>query len=171
MPPKYPVNPIGASKGKKTVKRTATVTKAQKHKKFMTSLKRVINAKIMRPEIKAKWLDALRSGKYAQTNGALKKGDSYCCLGVLCDVYAKTRRNGSHFEKDVNAGWLFGRGEREKFVTRDGCESHLYLPEPVAKWAGIPPHTTTDSEQDDLANMNDEGKSFEEIADYIEKHL
>lgn len=33
-----------------------------------------------------RWLTALRSGKYSQAREALKKGDSFCCLGVLCDV-------------------------------------------------------------------------------------
>jgi hypothetical protein len=49
----------------------------------------------MNAEIKAKWVAALRSGKYAQTRGALcntkvaedhKQVLSYCCLGVLCDI-------------------------------------------------------------------------------------
>lgn len=33
--------------------------------------------------LKAKWVEALRSGEYRQTVGSLKCGDSYCCLGVL----------------------------------------------------------------------------------------
>lgn len=44
----------------------------------------------MDPEIKAKWVAALRSGEYKQTRGMLKKegpdGPSFCCLGVLADV-------------------------------------------------------------------------------------
>lgn len=44
----------------------------------------------MKPEIKEKWLEALRSGNYKQGTGKLrqveKNGDTYCCLGVLCDV-------------------------------------------------------------------------------------
>lgn len=36
------------------------------------------------PDIKAKWLEALRSGKYKQGTGRLfRPGDTYCCLGVL----------------------------------------------------------------------------------------
>jgi hypothetical protein len=37
-------------------------------------------------EYKEKWVEALRSGKYKQGKGCLKKGDEYCCLGVLCDI-------------------------------------------------------------------------------------
>ena len=33
-----------------------------------------------------KWIEALRSGKYKQGKGFLKKGDCHCCLGVLCEV-------------------------------------------------------------------------------------
>lgn len=42
---------------------------------------------------KAKWVKALRSGKYAQTQGELKNDDGFCCLGVLrevCPRLAKT---------------------------------------------------------------------------------
>lgn len=44
----------------------------------------------MKKTIKTKWLAALRSGKYAQCEGTLRKenylgsgNDAYCCLGVL----------------------------------------------------------------------------------------
>jgi len=40
----------------------------------------------MTPELKALWLNALRSGEYSQTYGTLKGGAGYCCLGVLCHV-------------------------------------------------------------------------------------
>jgi hypothetical protein len=33
-----------------------------------------------------KWINALRSGKYQQTQGALQDFDGYCCLGVACKV-------------------------------------------------------------------------------------
>ncbi len=40
----------------------------------------------MDPILKAKWIEALRSGKYKQGKGVLRYGDEFCCLGVLCDV-------------------------------------------------------------------------------------
>ena len=40
----------------------------------------------MIPEIKAAWFEALRSGKFAQSTGALSGSAGYCCLGVLCVV-------------------------------------------------------------------------------------
>ncbi len=41
----------------------------------------------MNPELKAKWLEALRSGKFTQGRTVLKDSfGHYCCLGVLCEV-------------------------------------------------------------------------------------
>lgn len=41
----------------------------------------------MDPELKAKWLEALRSGRYQQGHGALRSAaQCYCCLGVLADI-------------------------------------------------------------------------------------
>jgi hypothetical protein len=40
----------------------------------------------MNPEIKTKWVAALRSGTYEQGSHVLRKGDRYCCLGVLCEI-------------------------------------------------------------------------------------
>lgn len=42
----------------------------------------------MDAELKAKWVEALRSGKYRQTRCKLHHTltDSFCCLGVLCVV-------------------------------------------------------------------------------------
>lgn len=41
----------------------------------------------MKPELKTKWIRALRSGKYKQGRGRLRtQKSSMCCLGVLCDI-------------------------------------------------------------------------------------
>lgn len=40
----------------------------------------------MDAEIKAKWIDALRSGKFKQGRGQFEYEGSFCCLGVLCKV-------------------------------------------------------------------------------------
>lgn len=41
----------------------------------------------MKPSIKKRWLEALRSGKYQQGKGVLlDKDHNFCCLGVLCDI-------------------------------------------------------------------------------------
>ena len=47
----------------------------------------------MKPEIRKQWCDALRSGEYTQVKGCLRWVEgtdaSYCCLGVLTDLYVK----------------------------------------------------------------------------------
>lgn len=52
----------------------------------------------MNPEIKAKWVAALRSGQYKQTTGGMHKmvnGDCYfCAVGVLEDLCAEAHEKG-----------------------------------------------------------------------------
>ncbi len=94
------------------------------------------------PKKKKKWVAALRSGRYKQGEGALKKSGfvdgkketQYCCLGVAraCHLTIQDRTVGEYV--------------KEKF-----------LPQII---------------QDDLASKNDSGKwSFKRIATWIEKHL
>ena len=40
----------------------------------------------MNKKIKAKWLKALRSGKFKQGKDQLRLGNRFCCLGVLCEI-------------------------------------------------------------------------------------
>lgn len=121
----------------------------------------------MKPEPKAKWLEALRSGEFLQTQeGELrtKDGGQFCCLGVLCEVYRR-ETNGPDWD----------------IVTRHHGQGYLgegaYLPNEVRDWAGL--NAQNPSVQLDgsvfntttLADMNDAGKLFREIADIIEEHL
>ena len=103
----------------------------------------------MNPELKTKWLEALRSGNYKQGHGTLHKNDTYCCLGVLCEVAA--------------LGWDDGG---DGYFLVSGTSSQDYLPSSFALDADM-----SDDDQQELTDMNDSGDSFEEIADYIEEHL
>ena len=116
----------------------------------------------MNQEIKAKWLDALRSGKYEQGTGALRNRFledefaptphfAYCCLGVLCDVMEPTGWDGTVFHSfaDLPPDEITlkaGLGKRESFRDRETVVSIL-------------------------ARMNDNGTPFSEIADWIEENL
>lgn len=113
----------------------------------------------MKPEIKTKWLEALRSGEYEQGRVMLKDSSSgtctYCCLGVLTELYAQEHNltftgQGSHLKKE---------GPEE------------YLSSYPAQWAGLSSNTGRGSIQNTLAELNDAGETFEDIADYIEKFL
>lgn len=100
-----------------------------------------------------KWLVGLRDGSYPQGTGALAhlvpsaKEDEvhYCCLGVLGDIVGERVRN----EYDTIT---FKFGEQE-------CGG--YLPDTFIPW----------KVQTQLANMNDGGSTFIEIANYIEQNL
>lgn len=115
----------------------------------------------MRPEVKAKWLEALRSGKYKQTTGNLKDDVGYCCLGVLCDVYRNTK-------KAKGVRWENGYIRNKKGELGGG-----FLPFFVMKWAGlfsVDPHIRSRSRN--LSSLNDQERlSFNEIASLIEAEL
>lgn len=115
-------------------------------------------------EIKEKWLDALRSGKYKQgTNKLRTLSDGYCCLGVLCDIYHKETHEGSWKESDFSY----------EFINENKPNVTVYLPEYIAKWAGL---SGTDpriksKHNHPISYINDKGNSFIEIAELIEKNL
>lgn len=102
----------------------------------------------MNKRIKAKWVKALRSGKYKQARGVLKKDTRFCCLGVLTDIRSKS--TGIRFS---------GRPSNPDMPSSSTCG-----------WAGFDLDQATT-----LAKMNDgEGqpnRSFKYIANWIEKHL
>jgi hypothetical protein len=83
----------------------------------------------MKPEIKEKWLAALKSGKYVQGQGVLqgKSGNAFthCCLGVLCDIHMQETREGHWDENGVY------------WCRKDGSCSDRVLPAAVQTWAGV----------------------------------
>lgn len=130
----------------------------------------------MNPQVKQKWIDALRSGKYEQGSEKLRSVSGYCCLGVLCDLYAQ----------EHNTEWRF-RGNKETILQLmdywyyEG-ESE-FLPESVMNWAGLElncPVVKIDVEEDDeepwfyregLADLNDSGYTFNDLSKLIEEQL
>ena len=53
----------------------------------------------MTPELKARWIVALRSGEYTQGRHALRtKKGRYCCLGVLCMVLERPDLTSTNYE-------------------------------------------------------------------------
>jgi hypothetical protein len=112
------------------------------------------------PEIKTRWVAALRSGKYPQGRGRLKTEEGFCCLGVLCDLAAEDGIG--HWEqKDTYFN-------RHYFLVTTVHENN-YLPMEVATWAGL--HRNPFVGSSILSALNDSGSSFAEIADLIERHL
>lgn len=129
----------------------------------------------MKPEVKEKWVNALRSGEYSQSGGYLRTASGYCCLGVLCDLYVK----------ETNDSWEF---DDETFVSEDDPNmdpwDYFYLegesefvPPLVRKWAELDaadPYIKVENEDGSVSNeqlvvLNDNGMSFSQLADLIEE--
>lgn len=113
----------------------------------------------MNPEVKHRWIDALRSGKYKQIKVNLKSKTGFCSLGVLVDL----------FLLEKNLDWKLYIDHSEF----NGNDSHLH--NRVITWNDIVTWANG-SNYFDVSNllikMNDEeGKTFQEIADYIEENL
>jgi hypothetical protein len=112
----------------------------------------------MNPEVKAAWLEALRSGEYKQTKNLLHRvRGGYCCLGVLCEQAVKAGViPAAQRDQDDSSAWYY---EGESSVP----------PGLVFGWAGI---TGSDgSTIGELMNANDRGVKFAAIADVIEEML
>jgi len=110
-------------------------------------------------EIIAEWVRRLRSGNYTQTQRVLRNKDSFCCLGVLCEVA-------------VDAGVIppaVSRPNHPSLFVYDGQDRTL--PQSVADWAGVgKAGDYGPGIMESLASKNDYGYSFEEIANLIESN-
>lgn len=122
----------------------------------------------MTPELKARWVAALRSGQYAQGKGQLRRfDDTYCCLGVLANV------QGCRWRPLPNVADA-GDGDPYYFAPE---ENQGLIGTLLPQWAA----GLTDPQQCHLASMNDGASddaggwtipnTFAEIADWIEVHL
>ncbi len=118
----------------------------------------------MNPEVKQKWIAALRSNKYPQGKTALKSNGEFCCLGVLCDLHAQ--ETGAEWEHEI----LEEEGHKEMGYY---LGSRDYCPPKVVKWAGLQDSDPKIKSKVDprLSFLNDNGATFEEIADLIEAEL
>jgi len=116
----------------------------------------------MNPIIKEQWLHALRSDKFKQGRDYLHKDGKHCCLGVLCELA-------------VDAG-VIDSFKAEGRPTIYGGYDEATLPQEVQDWAGLTEDIPVvsveiDDEEQHLASLNDNGWTFKEIADVIEKEL
>jgi hypothetical protein len=116
----------------------------------------------VKADIKSRWTAELRSGRFVQGTGALKtEDDTYCCLGVLCQLAIEdgvdirvTEPKGAvpHYEYDGEGG---------------------LLPESVYEWAGLEGPSPYISELNDgLTGLNDGGDhDFNSIASIIDQYV
>lgn len=124
----------------------------------------------MNPVVKAKWLARLRAPDAKQCQGVLHGDDGFCCLGVLTDIYIQEakpvegwRQRDNHFPSTYNQLYQF---QTETYA----------LPWNVREWAGLtgPALAKPASKRDftaKLAQLNDDGMSFADIALVIEEEV
>jgi hypothetical protein len=104
---------------------------------------------------KKKWIEALRGGKYKQTTRYLRReNNTYCCLGVICDLVAP--ENWGNVENH--------RGVLNFTFQGEVCRDLL----PIALMRKL---CITHKEVDILAHLNDGGSLFDDIANHIEENL
>lgn len=148
----------------------------------------------MNQEIKKRWLENLRSGKFKQTDGVLcavdeNKDLSFCCLGVLCETMGVERS----FKRGVpvTPDRMIYDGDSysllpEKVVksseltNNEGQLSSAHL-STVLNWIEKDPDLSDGKKEDirlraqysylTLAWLNDQGVSFQTIANIIESCL
>lgn len=125
---------------------------------------------MMNPELKAKWVEALRSGKYVQGQHGLRTerngAEAFCCMGVLCEVMGLERTC-----EMSEPGYVMPDGSVSSGYVPDELLGGGVVPDELLGGGGVPvPYSR--SCPCHLAHMNDtENKTFAEIADWIEANL
>jgi len=113
--------------------------------------------KKMNPEAKAKIVEALRSGKYKQGRMFLRSEDCFCAWGVISDV-------------SQQGAWV-----KDQFgdFAYDG-KGYCVPTEAVQDWAGLvwmQDEVCIKDRTESLSVHNDNGATFEQLADAIEQQL
>lgn len=150
-------------------------------------------------EIKTKWLEALRSGTYKQTDGVLRRYTDpqslaqapetmgYCCLGVLAEVVqpgstvCDWQWVGNHW-RYLGGGEMAGHSVlgyafmSKNHLDQLDADASIDLQREAAERRIAVAETGSGSGSGSVADvlmaLNDSGNvSFAEIADIIDKHL
>jgi len=118
----------------------------------------------MKKKLKEAWLEALRSGQFHQGKYVLRDYHSesengrvfkYCPLGILCVLTGHTPESWYN---------VYPKVDMETYIEKSDAVSSVY--HGISQFEGISP-----KDQVEIADMNDRGLSFLEIANWIEKHL
>lgn len=155
----------------------------------------------LNPEVKEKWVSALNSGAFPQTTGALKQvkpvitapngaGNTeqvvgYCCLGVLCEVAVLNNVIPAGVQPHTTEKWVEATYDADTHELIDGGHwEQLPLDQQIPKgfwnfdngsdmpgftvleWADLPIEVAKY-----LAHKNDNGATFGQIADFIQREL
>jgi len=105
----------------------------------------------MNKNVKTSWIELLRSGQLNQIRYSLRNSSSspfvegYDILGSLCELHS--RETGNKWQEGICYLGAIAR-----------------LPDEVLEWSGL-----SRKEERELIVLNDEGTTFEEFADILEK--
>lgn len=130
-------------------------------------------------EHRKEWLEALESGRYAQTRGMLCELDEdantvgYCCLGVACEI--------SGTDREINEiSFISLRGDSKGRKAKEYNHFSTVLPPSVSQWLGLNSDADLptlngivefrDKAYTELAALNDDGAPFKLIAEAIKEY-
>ena len=116
--------------------------------------------------IRDEWCQKLRSGDYKQTQEALHRAynneHSYCCLGVFCDVMGEKWSVAEQEENEILYAIRYKEDIKNPYTTVLTTDLNRII-------------NGTDNLDKQyvshLIHMNDNGSTFEEIADWIEANI
>jgi hypothetical protein len=112
----------------------------------------------MRKEVADLWVKELRSKNWKQGRMYLEHSNTYCVMGILANIA------GTFGIVDKRMAENYG-----KIAFFDG--NMLQLPDSVVKWSGMKSELgIMPGLKYSLIEYNDQGKSFEQLAEWIEKH-
>lgn len=113
----------------------------------------------MEPELFDKWVAALRSNDFKQTQHHLCNDSGFCCLGVLCEI-ALLDKSGIPLPKETD-----GASVAIQYIY-EGNGDFYELPEAFRCHIGI-----SSELQEELITLNDEKEyTFAMIANYLENN-
>lgn len=122
----------------------------------------------MLKNLKRKWIKALRSGEYDQDTGVLCSADGkrFCCLGVLADI------QGARWEEQIkDTGFGFSYGKSLVLIPVPKEKSKPQKDQDELVLASQLRNGLSKAQQNELAHLNDNNWTFDQIADWIEEHV
>jgi hypothetical protein len=127
---------------------------------IITNQEEFDNRPLLPLDIKEKWLEALRSGKYKKGKDCLLNDDKYCCLGVLCEIQERPKNHIHEFKFsfDGNTGSLNTDNSLYETLNSLGYFNGFKI-----KIEG--------KEYMTLAYINDESETFDNVIEIIEKYF
>lgn len=108
-------------------------------------------------------VNMLRSGDYVQTVGKLSTfGGRMCATGVACELFREWNNYAEWTKWEGDSSRRFSLEKRFNYL----YSSVIFIPEKVVRWYGVEMEFFSV-----VLDMNDNGFSFDEIADWIESSV